>query len=623
MQRDSLKVIEGDADAGRMSLVPVKDGKPDFDSAPVDLRADYAEFAPAAKCCTGYLRFRASPNRVEYLAPVEEDKRVIGFEWRRLCGGLILRAAVRDDRGESHGVFCELHDINGEVKRLAIPREIIGKSPADLAGLLSSAGLDYAPRGPVKQRLAEYLHDTRLREVWRCTERVGWHGETFVFPDECMTPKGGETVVYQSSTGRSDGDALLSAGTLQEWQDSLAAPLAGNPRGVFSICAALAAPLLTPLDVEGGGFHFRGGSSSGKTTLLHIAGSVWGGGPRPYVQTWRATDNGLEAVASAHNSLLLCLDELGQVEPGAANKTAYMLANGIAKVRASRNGGARSALTWRVLFLSTGEISLADKMREDSRGPRTMAGQETRIADIPADAGQGMGVWNVTPKGMKAKDLSDAMKAAAVRYYGTAGRAFVRRLVDERADVVQVADEFIAGFLDGLDLDSDDGQIHRVAKRMALVASAGEIAIRWGILPYSAGEAVAASRAIFTDWRAGRGGDANSETRDHVAAIRRFIERHGAARFERLHGFDGGGPDKVINRAGWRRADDLGGALYLFHNDGWAEACAGIDPKEARKTLAARGFIADHDADKLTKNVRTPDGQSRVTVISGSILDAE
>ena len=36
-----------------------------------------------------------------------------------------------------------------------------------------------------------------------------------------------------------------------------------------------------------GGFHFRGGSSIGKTTTLQIAASVWGN--RDFIRSWRAT----------------------------------------------------------------------------------------------------------------------------------------------------------------------------------------------------------------------------------------------------------------------------------------------------------------------------------------------
>ena len=46
---------------------------------------------------------------------------------------------------------------------------------------------------------------------------------------------------------------------------------------MFVLCAAFAGPLLPKLDIEAGGFHLVGCSSVGKTTLLDVAGSVWGG----------------------------------------------------------------------------------------------------------------------------------------------------------------------------------------------------------------------------------------------------------------------------------------------------------------------------------------------------------
>jgi hypothetical protein len=41
---------------------------------------------------------------------------------------------------------------------------------------------------------------------------------------------------------------------------------------------------------EGGGVHFKGASSTGKSTALHVAGSVWGGGDtNGYIRSWRST----------------------------------------------------------------------------------------------------------------------------------------------------------------------------------------------------------------------------------------------------------------------------------------------------------------------------------------------
>lgn len=109
------------------------------------------------------------------------------------------------------------------------------------------------------------------------------------------------------------------------------------------------------------------------------------------MQRWRTTDNALEAIAAQHCDGLLILDELAQVDGKVAGECAYMLANEQSKARASRSGAARARLSWRLLFLSAGELGLADHMAEG--GKRTRTGQEVRMADIPADAGQGMGAF--------------------------------------------------------------------------------------------------------------------------------------------------------------------------------------------------------------------------------------
>jgi putative DNA primase/helicase len=72
----------------------------------------------------------------------------------------------------------------------------------------------------------------------------------------------------------------------------------GNSRLAFAVACAFAGPLLRPAGMESGGFHYRGDSSSGKTTALKVAASVYGGAG--YLQRWRTTDNALEAIAAQH-----------------------------------------------------------------------------------------------------------------------------------------------------------------------------------------------------------------------------------------------------------------------------------------------------------------------------------
>ena len=177
--------------------------------------------------------------------------------------------------------------------------------------------------------------------------------------------------------------------------------------------------------------HWRGSSSTGKTAAGEVAGSVCGGGGRDgYTVTWRATDNGIESVAAVHNDGLLVLDEIGQVSADALGGVAYMLANGQGKRRMTRDGSAQPTAAWSLSFLSTGEIGLADKLRESNGGGgRAMAGQQVRVLDLPSDAGAGLGVFDTLHQFANGQALADHLKAAAMANYGHPLRAYVRCLV--------------------------------------------------------------------------------------------------------------------------------------------------------------------------------------------------
>ena len=203
----------------------------------------------------------------------------------------------------------------------------------------------------------------------RCVERTGWHEGTFVFPDETIGETSGERVLLQTENSRRH--VYQQAGTLADWQREVAALCVGNSRLIFAVSSAFASILLYLTGEENGGFHFQGSSSIGKSTLLRVASSVFGGGD--YMQSWRATANGLEAVAAQHNDSLLCLDELKQVDAKEAGEIAYMLANGSGKGRADRAGFARARQTWRLLFLSNGELSLEEHL--EHRGQTGVRGR--------------------------------------------------------------------------------------------------------------------------------------------------------------------------------------------------------------------------------------------------------
>ena len=97
----------------------------------------------------------------------------------------------------------------------------------------------------------------------------------------------------------------------------------------------------------------------------------------------------MEGICEDHCDALLCLDEMGQVDAREAGEIVYMIANQGGKQRAARDGSARRAKQWRLMVLSTGEISLADKLTEVGR--RSRAGQEVRLVEFPPMLVSGMG----------------------------------------------------------------------------------------------------------------------------------------------------------------------------------------------------------------------------------------
>ena len=201
---------------------------------------------------------------------------------------------------------------------------------------------------------------------------------------------------------------------------------------MFAISAAFAAPLLEPLGMEGGGIHLRGGSTAGKTTILRAAGTVWGGGGQyGYIRTWRATDNALEAVAALHNNAFLALDDLAEIEPKALSRAAYALANGHQKERMGKNIELREGVTWRLLFMSAGEIGMAEKLSED-RLIQT-CGQTVRLVELKADAGLGLGAFQALHGFEGPKQFAEAITAAGLTHYGHAAPAFLKHITEVSA----------------------------------------------------------------------------------------------------------------------------------------------------------------------------------------------
>ncbi len=527
-----------------------------------------------------------------------------------VCSPLWIEAATRDECRGNWGRLLRFVDLDGNEKRWAMPQALLAGERATYEGYLREQGmLIHKP-----QLLYAYLQSSVDKRVL-VVNRTGWHKKVFVFADECIGSDDGDEIFHQSPEG---GNHLMqAAGTLEEWKANVARLCAGNSRLLLAVSAAFGATLLEKLQMESGGFQLRGGTSTGKTTALLVGGSVWGGGSdKGFLRRWRATINGLESVAASHNDALLCLDELAEVDPCQAGETAYMLANGQGKIRQTKSITLRKPLEWRTLFLSSGEISLADHLA--TAGKRVRGGMEVRLVDLPADAGQGLGAWENLHEFRSGKEFSDHLREASKTYYGTAAREFIRQLIQQPQEQLRAEWQAFKTHFHATYCPQDaKEEVGRVCDRFALLAFAGEMATEVGVTGWPENEVINAMVKLFNEWLAARG-PGRSDEDAAIRQVRLFLEQHSDSRFRRLVSND---ERTIINQAGYVEHDDDGEIViwYILPEVFRAEICKGYDVKHVAKTLHTRGWLrATHD---LRCEKRTPEGKKKMYAITGNFME--
>jgi len=592
----------------------------DAEAPQARMPVDQGEPASGGQNAHGILasrRFSLEGSGVYFIEPEKSPR------W--VCPPLEVVALVRDPHGEGWGKLALFKDPDGVEKRRIIPDAMLSGDGTELERTLRGAGLKVAPAG--KALLRQYLIESAPVARARVTDCTGWHdcsdgGVAFVMPSHAFGTSAEEWLFQTDAPG---AHAFGARGSLAGWREEVAARCVGNSRLVFSVCMAFASPLLRVAGAESGGFHLRSGSSDGKTTCLRIGASVCGGSE--YMQRWRATDNAFEGVALRHCDAPLYLDEIAQVEPRVAGETAYMLANGEGKSRAGKDGGIRAKARWRLLFLSAGEVGLAQHMGE--AGKQTKAGQELRLAEIPADAGAGLGVFEDLHGAANGSEFAKELDRAISRHYGAPWLAFIERLTSDDDTLGEQLRAACKTFEAKLLTDAAAGQARRVAARFALVGAGGELATKWGITGWQAGEAMSAASAMFDAWLSNRGGEGKHEEREALTQVRTFLQRYGESAFtdwNRPAAVDNHAPVRS-DRAGFRRCDDSAAdgaeVEYLVFNDVWRErVCKGLDPVFVGNVMLDRGFVKKAERGYHGK-VRTPEGMHRMVRILPAFLEAE
>ncbi|MFI8482899.1 DUF927 domain-containing protein [Pseudomonas sp. NPDC078700] len=553
-------------------------------------------------------------------------------ESRPVCSRLVILARTRDNKGQNWGLLVEFDDPDGDKKRLNISASsMAGDFGKEVLGPLVNMGLRLAPARAARNSrndLQSYLQGYDSAERARLVTRLGWHGDAYLLPDRQIGHSNEHLHFYEAGAAL---PPISQAGTLEQWQQQIGALCIGNHRLAFAASTAFAGPLLHLMGQESGGFHFHGVSSSGKSTTGRVACSVYG--PPAFERSWRSTDNGMEVIASAHSDGLLVLDEISQCDPRIVGETVYMLGNGTGKARANDRGqSGKPVQEWRLLFVSSGEKTLAETMAEAGR--ELKAGMDVRMLAMHADAGQGFGLFDTLHNFESGAALSDALQARVKRFYGTPLLAFLNalcmpgELLGYTAMLRSTVERFATEALPA----SSSGQAHRAAGRFALVAAAGELATALGVTDWPDGTAIASAKVCFAAWLAERGGAGNLEGDAIVARLRLVVERYGESRFTRWDGVAAKTDDhapRTTDRLGFRRTLDhsYGDALYTtvtyyFLSTAWRDdVFKGMNLRTVNRELIARGILQPDPKGKAAQVVTMPGMSSvRAYVVAAAAL---
>lgn len=492
-----------------------------------------------------------------------------------ICSPIIVEAITHDRDHNNFGRLLNFRNSIDAWRKWPLPMETLKGSGEEMRGALLNMGVEIDPNS--RSQLSNYIQSQHPKKRVHCVTKTGWCGGSFVLPDQVIgSDKDG--IIFQSNT--SFFEEFTCAGTLEGWQE-LPGLAAGNPMMILALSSAFAGVMLDKCGMDGGGIHFFGDSSTGKTTLLDAARSVWGG--KSYRRSWKATANGLEGAASLFNDNLLCLDEISECDPQEVGKIVYSLGNGYGKQRANRNGDARSLTRWKCFIISNGERTIETSIQEGGRTVK--AGQSVRLLDLPVD--RKCGAFDELHGLSNGAALSDRIKAIASNHYGHAGRAFIKKLTRDRQDFKSYLDKFknMAAF------QSDDcGQFKRAAARFVLIAVSGELAIEYGLAGWAEGEALNAAIEGLKAWQSMRD-KGNSEKHQILMRVDDFVARHGDSRFSNADDTDRNMP-VVRDRAGWWRDSD-GGRVYLFTSSGLREALKGFDFNRALDVLQEAGMLPE------------------------------
>lgn len=295
--------------------------------------------------------------------------------------------------------------------------------------------------GVIMSRQEERVIDQAIAAAsWPMEETFdlpGWVGSQFALGSGEVFSPPGETpiaVTFDRLTG-----SWETAGTLQSYDKNILHLCSKQRVLQFVLGIAFLPPILSLLGVEDNPiFDLYGPTSTGKSTALYLAASVWGpttGDGERFWSTWNTTTNSLEREMALHSGGLMVLDESNaftsangaSIRHGTVAQVVFSLAQGFERSRlTSHNRPRRKAFA----VLSSSNVALSDNLKWAKADTADAA--LVRLLSIPAE--RQYGILSVPPRTkVRPAEFSRTLHDAMARNHGVAGPAFLRALVRDRA----------------------------------------------------------------------------------------------------------------------------------------------------------------------------------------------